>query len=301
MEALSAIRRLGQSARGSAKKALRKLERRSGLLDWRFRNTPKFANPTPAELEAIERDLSGLGVPVHDFAPAASAFRAFQAEGWFPPDYHGGVGGKVWDEKLCEHWISSECLSLMGFSAGDVFVDVAAATSPWARTLRERKGIEAHAIDMGPIPPAYRELSYYRTENATRTSFRAASVAGAALHCAYEMFTGDADIGFLDEAARMLRPGGKVVIVPLYMHTHYCAYASPEHFGKGCSPPTATEYVRLDCNDIPSSRKYDAATLKHRVLDRVESLGMTSRVLALRNKAELGRDIYCHFILEITR
>jgi hypothetical protein len=50
-----------------------------------------------------------------------------------------------------------------------------------------------------------------------------------------------------------------------------------------------------------SVRKYDAATLKRRVLDRVAALGMDYRLLALRNKAELGRDIYCHFILEITR
>ena len=50
-----------------------------------------------------------------------------------------------------------------------------------------------------------------------------------------------------------------------------------------------------------SSRKHDAVTLEHRVLDRVESLGMRFRVLALRNKDELGKGIYCHFILEITR
>jgi len=302
MEVVNVLGKLRpDSVRASARKAIALFERKSGLARWRFRNAPQYESPTPDELVTIERALDELGVPVHDYAPAASGFRAFQAAEWFPANYHGGVHSGVWDEKLAEHWIASELLGLMDFAAGDVFVDVAAASSPWARALRERKGIDAHAIDVGAVPKTYRQLPYYRTEDATRTSFADASVAGASLHCAYEMFTGDDDIALLDEAARILRPGGKLVIVPLYTHTHYCTYSSPEHFGKGHGPATAKEYVRLDSAGVPSSRKYDAATLKSRVLDRIESLGMSFRVLALRNQAELGEGIYCHFILEITR
>ena len=118
------------------------------------------------------------------------------------------------------------------------------------------------------------------------------------MHCAYEMFTGDDDKGLLNEMARILKPGGKVVIVPLYMHTHYCSYSTPEYYGKGYSCQ-AKEYVRVDCFGVPSSRKYDAKQLKERVLDRIQSLGMRYKLLVLRNKAEVGTGIYCHFILEV--
>jgi hypothetical protein len=100
---------------------------------------------------------------------------------------------------------------------------------------------------------------------------------------------------------RILKPGGKVIIVPLYMHTHYCAYSTPEYYGKGYSDSAAKEYVRLDCFGVPSSRKYDGRMLQARVLDPIERLGMHYQLLALCNKADMGKNIYCHFILEIIR
>lgn len=296
---LETIRRRGLL--GTAHKAFVLALVKSGYNRWRFRNAPQYANPTPDELEAIERDLAALGVAVHDYAPSPPAFHAFLREDWFSPDYYGGKQGGVWEEKLLEHWIASELLELMDYGPEDIYVDVAAASSPWTQCLRERKGLCAFAIDIGVIGPAFRQLSYYRTEDATQTAFPDASVKGASLHCAYEMFTGNDDTRFLQEVARILAPKGKVVILPLYMHTHYCAYATAEYFGKGYSDPAAKEYIRLDCSGVPSSRKYDAAMLKSRVLDHVQSLGMRYRLFALRNRAALGNGIYCHFILEIER
>ncbi|WP_425482769.1 hypothetical protein [Caldichromatium japonicum] len=78
---------------------------------------------------------------------------------------------------------------------------------------------------------------------------------GASLHCAFEMFAGDDDVLFVQEAARLLVPGGRVVILPLYMYTHYCAYSTPEYWGRGHSDPAAVEYVRMDTWGVLSSRK----------------------------------------------
>jgi SAM-dependent methyltransferase len=242
-----------------------------------------------------------LDIEIMDYSPSAEAFRAFQAENYFSGDYYGGRSSAVWDEKLLEHWIASERLGLNSFTANDVYIDVAAASSPWAHEVRARKGIEAYAIDLGEVGEDYRNLPYYRIENATATSFPNASVKGASLHCAYEMFVGNDDVQFIREIARILEPGGRVLILPLYMHTHYCAYSTPEYFGKGFSDPKAKEYVRLDCIGVPSSRKYSAAMLKKRVLDIIVSEGMSYSLLALRNKSELGEGIYCHFILEICK
>lgn len=268
---------------------------------WRVRNEPEYASPTDAEYVQIERDLQSLGVTIEDYSPDPAAFKAFKDMRYFPADYHGGEAGRVWDEKLLEHWITLQLLGLQDYRSGDVYVDIAAGGSPWAKIVRERQGIEAYAIDLAEIGSAYRDLACYRVENATATSFSAASVRGASLHCAYEMFMGNDDVNLLSEVARILRLAGKMVIAPLYMHTHYCAYATPEYYGKGHSDPEAREYVRSDCYGVPSSRKYYAMKLWERVLQPIAKLGMRYRLLALRNRAQLGQGIYCHFVLEVIR
>lgn len=287
------------SARIVTGMAKRRLRRR--IDPWRFRNAPRYANPTESELARIEADLSGLSIAVADYAPPPDRFRQFQQEAWFPEGYHGGLASGVWDEKLLEHWIAADLLDLERWVAEDIYVDVAACNSPWAKALRERIGLSAYAIDLAPVGRAYTDLSYYRSEDATRTTFADGSVKGASLQCAYEMFLSEQDGLLIHELARILRPGGKAVILPLYMHTHYCAYSTPEYFGKGYADVNAKEYIRMDCYGVPSSRKYDAQRLKERVLDSIRQAGLSYRLHALRNKAALGTGIYCHFILEIEK
>jgi hypothetical protein len=75
-------------------------------------------------------------VTIHDYAPLVDAFAAFQSAQYFPMDYHGGLNGPVWDEKLLEHWIAAELLGLMNYHPTDIYVDVAAGSSPWVKVLR---------------------------------------------------------------------------------------------------------------------------------------------------------------------
>ena len=42
-----------------------------------------------------------------------------------------------------------------------------------------------------------------------------------ALHCSLEHFESDSDIRFFQEAHRVLSPGGKLVVVPLYLTERY--------------------------------------------------------------------------------
>jgi hypothetical protein len=266
---------------------------------YRLRNEPVYQSPTENELLSIEADLNSLGITVSDYSPDPTKFKIFQEEAWFPQNYFGGIQSEVWVEKLLEHWLASELLGLDKYSSDDIYVDIAACNSPWAMTLRQRRNIAAFAIDISPIPATFSSFTYYKQEDATKTSFASKAVRGASLQCAYEMFVRDNDINLIAELGRILLPGGKVVIAPLYMHTHYCAYSTPEYYGKGYVDEHAKEYLRTDCLGVPSSRKYDAAELKRRVLDPIVKAGMKFQLLAIRNKAELGKGVYCHFILVI--
>jgi hypothetical protein len=295
---LATIRRRGLA--GTLVHAARLARWGTGWDRWRTRQAPRYRNPTPAELVSIEEALAGLGVRVEDYRADLEAFARFKAGNPFPDDYHGGRAGGVWDEKLLEHFIAAGMLGLDTYGPGDTYVDVAACNSPWARHLRETRGLDAWAIDL-EVGRDFRGLPYYRRENAAATGFADASVRGASLHCAFEMFSGDDDTGFIREAARILAPEGRIVILPLYMHTHYCAYSTPEYWGRGRSDPAVVEYLRTDTWGVPSSRKYDAPALVRRVLEPASAAGLRYRLSALRNKDELGENIYCHFILELFR
>ena len=287
------------SARIATKVAKARFRRQ--IDEYRFRKAPKYANPNTEELSQIESDLRSLPTHIIDYSPDSQRFKRFQEENWFPDDYHGGRSSGVWDEKLLEHWIAFELLGLENWGDNDIYVDIASQYSPWAQALRERRGLSAFAIDLAPVGPAFSSLPYYRSEDATRTSFADASVRGASLQCALEMFAGDHDQLLIKELARILRPGGKVIILPLYMHTHYCCYATPEFYGKGFSDVGAKEYIRMDCRGVPSSRKYHAHSLRERLLDPILQHGLSYKLYVLRNKSHFGVGVYCHFILEIEK
>ena len=266
-----------------------------------YRNAPVYASPTNSELLKIENDLSSISVDIHNFDVSIDQFKSFTKDNWFSDKYVGGPTSRVWNEKLLEHYIASILLDLKNYSRDDIYIDVAACNSPWAKQLRINYSINAFAIDLAPVSNDFINLSYYLKENATKTSFADNSVRGVSLQCAYEMFQKEDDVLFIDELSRILKRGGKAIILPLYMHTHYCAYSTPEYFGKGYTPKYAKEYIRMDCGGVPSSRKYSANYLKKRILDRIKKAGLNYYIFVLRNKEKIDSDIYCHFILQIEK
>lgn len=265
----------------------------------RYRNAEPYCGPSADELRQIEALLVDEGIPVIDYMINLEDLKFFQRERPFPADYHGGRGGGAWNEKILEHYIAFKLLALAEFNQ-DIYVDVAAGGSPWAMLLRQQGGIQAFALDRAVRSP-YNDLSYYKCEDATATTFADSSVRGISLQCAYEVFGANDDIRLLYEIRRILQPGGRAIILPLYMHTHYCCYASPEYFGRDFSDTGAKKYIHWSSRGVRSSRKYDVHQLKKRVLDTISALGMNYRIFVLRNKKDIAADVYCHFILEINK
>ncbi len=259
-----------------------------------------YKNPTVDDISKIENQLSILNIAVHDLHIDTADFKLFCSNYQFPHDYHGGINSPVWTEKLLEHYIAFNLIGLANLSPQETYIDIAACNSPWAKILKEKNTCDAFAIDLA-VPSIYEKLEYYIEMDATKTSFDDNSVSGISLQCAYEMFINNDDIHLIDEIARILKPGGKAVISPLYMHTHYCAYSSYEHFGKGLSPSEATEYINLHAQNIPSSRKYDANQLKSRILDRITDSNLQYKLFAIRNKQKIDEHVYCHFVLLIIK
>ena len=145
MNVLQKIRKHGLI--GSARKASGRIRRTAEgwYYRWNVRNAKSFADPTPPELGRIEKDLSALGIAVHDFTPRAESLAAFRSAGYFVPESYESADASVWDEKVLEHWIAAERLGLLEYRPADTYVDIAAGNSPWAKILRSRLGISFDA------------------------------------------------------------------------------------------------------------------------------------------------------------
>lgn len=266
---------------------------------YRARKGTEYRDPSDAELARIESDLCGAGIDCEDYRADRDVFAAFKARMAFPTDYHGGAHGGVYEEKLLEHFVAWDLLDLEGSAGRWPYVDVAGASSPWVRILREQ-GLQAFSIDLAPHA-ALARLGYYLCGDATASPFETGTVGSASLQCAYEMFAGDADTRLVAELARILKPGGRVVISPLYTHTHACYYQTPEYYGQPIGDRDAKGYVRRHAWGVPASRKYNATSLRERVWEPARLAGLTPRLLVLRNKASFGSGVYLHFILTLDK
>lgn len=266
-------------------------------LHFRYRDAALYRPLEGGEFGQNERALESLGIPLRPWRIDPAELSRFKALHPFPADYHGGVRSPVWDEKILEHFVSWSMLGLI--RPGLVYIDVAGASSPWAVLLR-KQGVEAFSIDMN-VHERYRGVPYYVECDATRMPWPAASVDAMSLHCAYELFLGDSDTRFVREAARVLKPGGRVVVVPLYMHTHACYYATAEYYARNLGDPGATKYLRKDASGVPASRKYSAQTLMERVCGPASDCGLEYEVRVLQNPAAGGTGIYLRYVLLLSK
>lgn len=121
----------------------------------------------------------------------------------------------VLEGKYAEHYVSFELCGLAALSKDARIVDVAASNSP-VQSILHRMGYE----------DTYKTDLNYKTKeeqkvvgaNANDLSYFAEnSVDLIVSHNSWEHFEGASDIEFLSEAARILKPGGALCIIPIVL------------------------------------------------------------------------------------
>lgn len=277
----------------------RQLKRKFFSIKVKIFHIPEWKDPDENDFIKIESQLKQQGIAFTEITIDKSDFETFKTQFNFGSDFYGGPNTRVYEEKILEHFISYKfAIQKMGSNL-DIYVDVAAANSPWAKLLRD-KGYNAYAIDRSPS--RFKNLEYYKTMDATATSFHEDSVGSVSLQCAYEMFNHDDDIKLIHELRRILISGGRAIISPLYMNTHYSGYCSPEFWDKSeFHPIDAKVYINIHSGGIPFSRKYDAEQFSKRIVKTIQENNLDYHLYVLRNGKEIDPNIYCHFILEIIK
>lgn len=169
------------------------------------------------EVEARLRD-AGVAVELLDLRTLAKNFLLFR----HLPDYEGEYriyGGQLehclW-EKALEHYVS---FLLLDLPPGGTVVDVGSCRSVVPGLLRRIFRVRCFEQDLEyPAGVNGDRIG----SNADAIPLPAGSVDGMTLHCTFEHFEQQADTGFVQECARLLKPGGRTVILPLYLNRNHC-------------------------------------------------------------------------------
>lgn len=196
-----------------------------------------------------------------------------------------------------EYYCAEKLLKFETWKKDEIYVDVGACGSPFAKYLRERKKINAWAMDLEK--GKYDELPYYIQEDATRMHFDDGEVSAISLQSAFEMFLKNGDSDLLREAGRVLRVGGKFIVLPLYMHNQYLSTVSPNYYHTGTADEGSLECIRLDCRGgLPMARFYSVSALKERILGQAAKCGLRPKVYSLpQSCVEKDEFVYLKFIL----
>ena len=260
----------------------------TGALDYWLNPLAKRQSKIAAQdYERIRSDLVKIGLDVIDYTVNASEFENWLSKADFGQAYRDAYG-ELFREKAFEHYLGAKLLEL---GPDDVLIDVAAAKSPWSKMVGELYGCqESYCLDLAYEPGIHgQEIG----ADATDTPLPDGFASKMALHCAYETFEGSTDSKLPKEAGRLLRPGGRMVILPLYLHNFYFVDVGPYADRRGLDYQGAQRVWREDIKGLRFSRKYSVEAFAERVMKNLN--GLELRIVFIENLSEAVANGYCKF------
>lgn len=234
----------------------------------------------------VEKQLNQLGFNVKPYEIDWQGFEKFQTM------YKGDFGRWEADkfiEKRLEYYISE---NLLDFMPDDITMDVGSWFSPYPDLMKQKYGCRVYAQDLA-YPAGIHDWKI--GGNAANLPLEDNSISKIALHCTFEHFEGDADSGFIEEVSRILKPGGRMVIVPLYIHQDYMNWTDPSIFASKSIPVDkgARLYKNVGWNN-QFGRHYNPAALFSRILKHADGLNVS--ILKVNNIDDLDPRCYVRFI-----
>ncbi len=235
-----------------------------------------------AELEKLEMHFKTYSIDLNSFDPYYK-----KAIKTWPLNYQKAYG-ELFKEKVLEHYLSE---SILCSNPNDAYIDVAAGSAHFYSTMITNKyKCQAYSMD----------YEYPKGVNGNKIGCDATDIplsddfcTKVALHCAFEMFENENDILLISELARIIRPGGEFVIVPLYLHQEAHILSSPTISTYPISYHDEKRVWRR--NFVRAARFYSPHTLKRRIIRQLKEFTYT--VFHIANVKEVVANGYCYYFL----
>lgn len=269
-----------------ADEAFRRLSKK---LDPRLESRVPDTLLTPDSCDAIEAELRRLGVVVETLFFSRDEWARYVTDAGYAARYPNYYTSNL-PEKSFEHALG---LRVLAPRTGEMFIDVAAENSPVGEIYARLTGCESYEQDI-MYPPGLngRKIGC----DAAHFPLPDASVSAALASCSIEHFEGRSDTLFFKEMARILKPGGRVFVAPLYIHTDaFCQTDPINALGAGLAFEEFDRVCAVPGWGNRHGRFYSPATLAHRVLRATPELDFT--VYRLLNTEAIDASVYARFAL----
>ena len=240
----------------------------------------------------LAAQLTTLGIPLETREIDIAGFECW-IQGSFK-NLHRHYKFPVAIEKSLEHYLT---FSLLGIERGDRVIDIAASGSPFTDALNAA-GYDAYNLDL--VYPAGIHARRIGAD-AGNTNLPDGFATCLTLHCAYECLMGDSDTKFIIEASRILRDGGRLGVIPLYLTETHINKTSPLCPQDGLLfDPGAKKVWRDDQWKAPFSRNYSPLAFHERVFSCLPK-ELHGKVIRFTNLEEVrqrfhDKNVYTRFM-----
>jgi hypothetical protein len=217
----------------------------------------------------IFRDLKKSGFLLENYLINIKGYHEYIGRSRYAERFPGYFPDNV-SQKSLEHYLAAKLLDV---NEKDIYIDIASEGSPAPFLYRELFGAKTFRQDLIYAPGFNGDQI---GGDAARMEIPDEFATKMALHCSFEHFEGNSDIGFIHEAYRILKPGGSVCIVPLYLADEYCIVTDPV---TAAIQNTEFEDSAMVCcvkgHNAPFGRFYDPANLKSRIQSNLGNFSLT--------------------------
>jgi len=237
----------------------------------------------------VIQGLSQYGINVINYVIDVDDYHQYFKKARYTEDFPEYYSFNI-KEKSLEHYITAKMLDL---KSDDIYIDVASQHSPIPKIYSRLFGVTSYKQDLDYPPGLNGDTIGGDAANMPVPDRFADKMA---LHCSFEHFEGDADCRFIHEIERVLKPGGKVCIVPLYLSSQYHIITDPliaisqnVDFEKD-----TLVFCKRGWNNR-FGRIYDPVSLFSRIKQNLGSLKM--KIFNIKNAKEVDSSCYVEYAM----
>lgn len=244
--------------------------------------------------------VAGAQIEAFDISNIVTGYQTFKYLSEYESEYkvYAGPLEHCFLEKSLEHYLS---LLLINPKSKMIGVDIGSCRSVLPTIGRRVYGVQYFEQDLAYPAGVHGDRI---GSSADAIPLPDESVDFMTLHCTFEHFENNADVGFVKECARLLKKGGRAVILPLYMCDLFCNITGEKDAAvqtKIAFDSAADHYCLIPEWENRFGRHYSPEAFMERVWQPAITNGLHPCLYKIDNWSAIHNDLWLRWALVLER